>query len=253
MRTFNKSFYSGTTSVMHINYLILYSFHLNLCKHKKQMDQFKGQPCFLKFFVPKCYNIRLKINLIAHRFASFAIVNPDIVIATSFIVLNTTKLSVSNDAISFTNQGSSKVIKPSRVKLFENDEIMVLEFTEELPIGFSVLSIRSKVILNDRVKGFYRSTYEHNGEKKSMAVRQFEPIDAKQCIPCWDEAACKATFKITLDVTSELVALSNMPIVEEITDGNLKTVSYQESPIMWSKFECIIKLVRQTKGNFHLM
>ena len=42
----------------------------------------------------------------------------------------------------------------------------------------------------------------------------------------------QATFKITLDVPSELVALSNMPIVEEITDGDLKTVSYQESPIM---------------------
>ena len=31
---------------------------------------------------------------------------------------------------------------------------------------------------------------------------------------------------------SELVALSNMPVVEEITNGDLKTVSYQESPIM---------------------
>lgn len=31
---------------------------------------------------------------------------------------------------------------------------------------------------------------------------------------------------------SDLVALSNMPVVEEIADGNLKTVSYQESPIM---------------------
>lgn len=42
----------------------------------------------------------------------------------------------------------------------------------------------------------------------------------------------QATFKITLDVPLELVALSNMPVVEEITDGNLKTVLYQESPIM---------------------
>ena len=75
-------------------------------------------------------------------------------------------------------------------------------------------------------------TYEHNGEKKTMAVTQFEPTDARRCFPCWDEPACKDTFKITLDLPSELVALSNMPIVEEITDGDLKTVSYQESPIM---------------------
>lgn len=42
----------------------------------------------------------------------------------------------------------------------------------------------------------------------------------------------QATFKITLDVPLELVALSNMPIAEEKIDGNIKTVSYQESPIM---------------------
>ena len=42
----------------------------------------------------------------------------------------------------------------------------------------------------------------------------------------------QATFKITLDVPSELVALSNMPIIEEKVVGDLKTVSYQESPIM---------------------
>lgn len=42
----------------------------------------------------------------------------------------------------------------------------------------------------------------------------------------------QATFKITLEVPSELVALSNMPVLEEKVNGNLKTVSYQESPIM---------------------
>lgn len=42
----------------------------------------------------------------------------------------------------------------------------------------------------------------------------------------------QATFKITLDVPSELVALSNMPVIEEKLDGPLKTVSYQESPVM---------------------
>lgn len=43
----------------------------------------------------------------------------------------------------------------------------------------------------------------------------------------------QATFKITLvGVPSELVALSNMPVVEEKVDGQLKTVSYEETPVM---------------------
>ncbi|XP_020203865.1 aminopeptidase M1 [Cajanus cajan] len=196
------------------------------------MDQFKGQPRLPKFAVPKRYDIKLKPDLVAHRFEGSVAVNLHVVAATSFIVLNAAELSVCNDAVSFTIQDSSKVLKPSRVELFENDEILVLEFPEKIPIGLGVLAIRFEGILNDRMKGFYRSTYEYNGEKKTMAVTQFEPADARRCFPCWDEPACKATFKITLDVPSELVALSNMPIVDEKIDGNLKTVSYQESPIM---------------------
>jgi aminopeptidase N len=52
----------------------------------------------------------------------------------------------------------------------------------------------------------------------------------KNSINLW--LTLQATFKITLDVPSDLVALSNMPIAEEKIDKNLKTVSYQESPIM---------------------
>lgn len=35
-----------------------------------------------------------------------------------------------------------------------------------------------------------------------------------------------------MEVPTELVALSNMPIVEEKRDGIIKTVHYEESPIM---------------------
>ena len=50
----------------------------------------------------------------------------------------------------------------------------------------------------------------------------------------------QATFKITLDVPSKLVALSNMPIIEEKVVGDLKTVSYQESPIMSTYMVAIV-------------
>ncbi|KAL5559483.1 hypothetical protein UlMin_035694 [Ulmus minor] len=133
-----------------------------------------------------------------------------------------------------------QVFQPLNVEIFEEDEILVLEFAEALPIGVGLLAIGYEGVLNDKMTGFYRSTYELNGEKKNMAVTQFEPVDARRCFPCWDEPAFKATFKITLDVPSELVALSNMPIVEEKVDGHLKTVSYQESPIMSTYLVAIV-------------
>ncbi|KAH1206472.1 Aminopeptidase M1 [Glycine max] len=71
-----------------------------------------------------------------------------------------------------------------------------------------------------------------NDYNVTILYRKIKNLVTRRCFPCWDEPACKDTFKITLDLPSELVALSNMPIVEEIIDGDLKIVSYQESPIM---------------------
>ncbi|KAJ4717842.1 Aminopeptidase [Melia azedarach] len=67
---------------------------------------------------------------------------------------------------------------------------------------------------------------------KNMAITQFEAVDARRCFPCWDEPALKATFKVKLDVPSELTALSNMPIIDEKLNENFKTVSFKESPVM---------------------
>ena len=50
----------------------------------------------------------------------------------------------------------------------------------------------------------------------------------------------QATFKITLEVPSDLVALSNMPVVDEKVNGNVKVVSYQESPIMSTYLVAIV-------------
>ncbi|XP_022732460.1 aminopeptidase M1-like isoform X2 [Durio zibethinus] len=204
------------------------------------MEQFKGQPRLPKFAIPKRYDIRLKPDLSACKFAGFVSVELDIVADTRFIVLNAAELSINLGSVSFSSDNSPKVFEALKLELVEEDEILVLDFAETLPLGLGVLAIGFEGVLNDKMKGFYRSKYELHGEKKNMAVTQFEPADARRCFPCWDEPACKATFKITLDVPSELLALSNMPVIEEKVNGPLKTVSYQESPIMSTYLVAIV-------------
>lgn len=192
--------------------------------------EFRGQSRLPKFAIPRRYDLKLKPDLDACKFSGQVQITVDVVSGTKFLVLNAAELSVESASVNF--KSSDKVFDAVAVEILGEDEIMVIEFREDLPVGAGFLSISFEGTLNDRMKGFYRSVYEHEGVNKNMAVTQFEPADARRCFPCWDEPACKATFKITLEVPSELVALSNMPIAEEKVNGNLKTLSYEESPIM---------------------
>ncbi|XP_058086693.1 aminopeptidase M1-like isoform X1 [Magnolia sinica] len=200
---------------------------------KPELHEFKGQPRLPKFVVPKRYELKLRPDLSACKFTGTVDIEVNVTAETCFIVLNAADLSIYDGSVWFkTRQSDKEVYHPSEVILVEEDEILVLAFDGFLPVGEGILGIGFSGTLNDQMKGFYRSTYEHNEEKKNMAVTQFEPADARRCFPCWDEPAVKATFKITLEVPSELIALSNMPIIQEKLDGQLKTVSFQESPIM---------------------
>lgn len=49
-----------------------------------------------------------------------------------------------------------QVFEPIKVELVEGDEILVLEFSENLPAGMGVLAIGFEGVLNEKMKGFYR-------------------------------------------------------------------------------------------------
>ena len=90
-------------------------------------------------------------------------------------------------------------------------------------------------VLNDKMCGFYNSTYTQAGEKKEMATTQFEATDARRSFPCWDEPALKATFTFTLTVPEAMTAVSNMPVTSTTPCEKLpgwKTVAFDKSCIM---------------------
>ncbi|PIN22297.1 Puromycin-sensitive aminopeptidase [Handroanthus impetiginosus] len=186
---------------------------------EQKLEQFKGQPRLPEFAVPKHYDLTIKLDLSACTFSGRVLIDVSIIGPTKFLVLNSLKLLIHQ--VSFTNSLNQKYV-PYDVVVDSDDEILVLVFEEVLDAWDSV-------------------SYMDEGEKKNMVATQFEAVDARRCLPCWDEPALKATFKITLEnIPSELTALSNMPISEEKFYYHLKTVRFEESILMSTYLVAIV-------------
>eukprot|EP00301_Raphidiophrys_heterophryoidea_P022193 c6411_g1_i1.p1 GENE.c6411_g1_i1~~c6411_g1_i1.p1 ORF type:complete len:868 (-),score=216.56 c6411_g1_i1:110-2713(-) len=118
-------------------------------------------------------------------------------------------------------------------------QTITLNLTEPLPIGQSKLEISFEGKLNDKLCGFYRSTYTVNGEKRTMALTQFEATDARRALPCWDEPAFKASFRLTITTRKDRAVVSNTHVVrtheepnKDKVGGGKKTWEFAVTPKM---------------------
>ena len=82
--------------------------------------------------------------------------------------------------------------------------------------------------------GFYRCKYKDaDGNMKYMASTQFEALDTRRALPCWDEPAQKAVFGVSFEVDASLTVLSNMPeTYSTILKGGKKTIFFDDTPKM---------------------
>jgi len=115
---------------------------------------------------------------------------------------------------------------------------VTITFKESFPVcDNATFTIDYYGVHNDQMAGFYRSNYTgRHGKKTVMVSSQFEALDARRCLPCFDEPARKANFKVTLLVDEGLTALSNMPEISNtlLDDGKTRRVEFDESPVMSS-------------------
>lgn len=177
---------------------------------------------------PHHYEITLSPDLESFTFAGQETVRITINEPVSQIVLNAAELAISH-ACAIDAKGEKF---EATVALQEKSERAILSFGQPLPAGQFKLHLDFSGVLNDKLHGFYRSSYKtESGEQKMLASTQFEATDARRAFPCWDEPQIKATFKVTLVVDKNLCAISNAGIEKEEVDAktNKKSVHFKES------------------------
>ena len=179
---------------------------------------------------PLRYAIHLTPDLDAFTFDGEESVDIEVLEATDTIVLNACEMAV--HSASLMDAGNAQV-DATGIDLNADEETVSISFPSAVAAGPAVLRVSFTGELNDRLTGFYRSTYtREDGTPRTMATTQFEPSSARRAFPCWDEPAMKASFQLTLTIPSDMDTVSNMPPAEETVEGGTKTVRFGESPVM---------------------
>ncbi|HXV68210.1 MAG TPA: M1 family aminopeptidase [Nitrospira sp.] len=175
---------------------------------------------------PTRYELRLEPDLVTATFTGDEIVTLTVTQPTTMIVVNAVDLSVSRaeivDATGSRHEAS-----------IELDELLQrcrLIFERSLMPGQWHLHLMFQGTLNDKLRGFYRSTYkDQTGAVHTLAATQFEATDARRAFPCWDEPDFKAVFATTLVIDSGLTAVSNTGVQSESIEGNKKVLRFADS------------------------
>jgi puromycin-sensitive aminopeptidase len=156
---------------------------------------------------PVRYELRLEPDLGAAIFSGTCATSLVVDAPTTTITCNALELEV-DEAWVETSDGS--VLRPTAATLDVDTERVSFGFDEPVAAGDVTFHTRFRGQLNDKLRGFYRSTFtDAEGVEQTIATTQFEATDARRAFPCWDEPEHKASFAITLVVDADLFAVSN--------------------------------------------
>ncbi|MEY2552518.1 MAG: tricorn protease interacting factor, partial [Ilumatobacteraceae bacterium] len=149
--------------------------------------------------VPSRYRLVLEPDLEAETFAGTVSIDVTATDDVESITLNADELTIESVTVSGTDVS---------FRLEPETERVILDARVEA--GDAVIDIAFTGTLNDKLRGWYRSTFtDDQGNERVIATTQMQATDCRRAFPCFDEPDFKATFEVTLIVDADLLAVSN--------------------------------------------
>jgi len=171
--------------------------------------------------VPRRYDLVLEPDLENASFSGRVVISADATEATRRIVLNAADLEVQQVFVDG---------RPAPFSLDDESERLVVGSIDEIAPGPVAIDVEFTGTLNDKLRGFYRSTYrDETGAEHVIACSQMQATDCRRAFPCFDEPDFKAVFAVTLVVEEGLLAVSNGPETSRRTTEGRTTVTFADT------------------------
>ncbi len=153
-------------------------------------------------------------------------ITADAVEAASEIVLNAIELQIHSVTVNGTAAAYSL-----------NEELERLVIDAAIASGPITIEISFTGILNDKLRGFYRSTFvDDSGKTRTIATTQMQSTDCRRAFPCFDEPDFKAVFAIDLTFADDLMAVSNSREIRREELGNGTTRAWFADTMIMSTY-----------------
>lgn len=166
--------------------------------------------------IPTHYTLELNVDPAKDRFSGKVDIAATLTNSKQVLILHGEDLDISSSTI--TVKGSDEVLVANVVKGENNGLALVLD--KPIAAGDIVISMKYSAPLDETPTGLYR-VKDGDGW---YAFTQFEPLEARQAFPCFDEPRFKTPFLTTITAPAGKIAVSNTPSAQKEN-----TFSFEES------------------------
>ncbi len=185
-----------------------------------------------KFITPIRYKLQIQPDMEAFTFIGNESIELKLEKKVKAITLHSKELEIIE---AWWGTGKAK-IDAVKISYDTKSETATFLFPKNLSKGKGKLHLEFRGIIQESLRGFYRSHYMLDGKQMKIATTQFESTDARRAFPCFDEPSHKAVFEVSLVIPKRLTAISNT--IETGTpqglphSPNLKVVNFAPTPKM---------------------
>lgn len=163
------------------------------------------------FAVPEHYDLKIVPDMTTFSFTGSLNLTVRILSPTNILQLHMMSIKIDSAKVTLMD---GAVLADLNYTYNSKFNIATIELGVDVIPQVIVLSLEYTGEINDKMHGFYRSSYkDEQNREKFLASTQFESTYARYAFPCFDEPIYKATFDVSLVVDPDVTAISNMPVI----------------------------------------